>query len=271
LAPPDTRLLQRHLKLLRLEEQKPDLPFLKALVQAQLHHVPYENISKLIRFGDHGLTTLPSYEVYLNGLEEFQYGGTCYAQNGYFAELLRGLGFASSIHAAGSTKTPQSHLAILVALDQQKWVIDLGMFATFVGPFKLTSEARYSEQIGKTGYLFEGLEETRYRISTLRENTPPRIRQAQISPLALEAFVPDIAASFQIETTMMKSIGIFRLQAGTVSQAWNRVMSIDQERFEFNSIQELESAVHWKMNLPRFNMRRAYEVLNSHCGITLFN
>jgi arylamine N-acetyltransferase len=70
-----------------------------------LTRVPFENISKLYKQQHHGLTGLPSIELYLDGIERYHFGGTCYSNNFHFYSLLAALGYDVKLCAA-DTKTP---------------------------------------------------------------------------------------------------------------------------------------------------------------------
>ena len=77
-------LIARYLAVLGVAHQEPTLDALRELVTAHLTHVPFENISKLHNRKHHGLTGLPSIQLYLDGIERHHFGGTCYANNFHF-------------------------------------------------------------------------------------------------------------------------------------------------------------------------------------------
>lgn len=76
-------LLERYLNLLGVQRRKPSLDALCELVQAHLMRVPFENISKLYYKKHQGLRGLRSLELFLDGIERFHFGGTCYTNNYY--------------------------------------------------------------------------------------------------------------------------------------------------------------------------------------------
>jgi arylamine N-acetyltransferase len=82
-----------YLRVLGVARAAPSRGTLNELVRAQATRVPFENISKLYRFKHQGLAGIPSIEVYLEGIERFHFGGTCYPNNFHFCRLLRTLGY----------------------------------------------------------------------------------------------------------------------------------------------------------------------------------
>jgi len=76
-------LLDRYCRLLGLERKKPDLEFLGELLYAQISKIPFENISKIYFKKQSGICGMVDFEMYLNGIENHHFGGTCYALNYY--------------------------------------------------------------------------------------------------------------------------------------------------------------------------------------------
>ncbi|PKV93780.1 N-hydroxyarylamine O-acetyltransferase [Amycolatopsis echigonensis] len=104
-----------------------DLTALRVLQERHLMHVPFENLS--VHLGEPIELTE---QALFDKLVRHRRGGFCYELNGLFAALLRELGFAATLHAArvfddsGVPGPPLDHAAILVQLDDEQYLVDVG-------------------------------------------------------------------------------------------------------------------------------------------------
>ncbi|HWU43954.1 MAG TPA: hypothetical protein VN132_10970, partial [Bdellovibrio sp.] len=185
-------------------------------------------------------------------------------------ELLKALGFEADLIAAGSAEDPQSHVAIVVRSDERNFVVDLGMFSIFAGPFELKVGNSQQLQVGKTTYFFEPLSDNSFLMRTFRNGEPGRVRQGKNDPVSLDFFSEAIKKSFAKDTAMMKALAIHRVLNSQPAYSWGNVAYIGDVRFEFSTFQDFESAICQKLKLPKYNLKRAYEVLISHGGEKLF-
>jgi arylamine N-acetyltransferase len=107
-------LFERYLRVLGCRARKPGPEALTELTAAQLTRVYFENISKLYFMKREGLRELPGLERYLDGIERFHFGGTCYANNYYFHLLLGHLGYDVKLCGADMS-APDVHVVSIVA------------------------------------------------------------------------------------------------------------------------------------------------------------
>ena len=96
----DELLLGRYLRALGVARRNPTLEALDELVAAHLARIPFENVSKLYYRRHYGLTGIPDIERFLNGVEQYHFGGTCYTNNSHFFHLLASLGYDVKLCAA---------------------------------------------------------------------------------------------------------------------------------------------------------------------------
>ena len=80
-------LFDKYLDLLDVEATVPSFELLYKLVKAHLIKIPFENISKLI-FKRQGMNYIPTLQTFLEGIEKYNFGGTCYTNNYYFHLML---------------------------------------------------------------------------------------------------------------------------------------------------------------------------------------
>lgn len=115
-----------------------DLTTLRHLQRVHLHAVPFENLD--IRCG----RALALGEAALfDKIVARRRGGICYEQNTLFAALLRALGFRVSLLAAevGTAETTFGpsfdHMALLVVIDERRFLVDVGFGDSFLEPLDL--------------------------------------------------------------------------------------------------------------------------------------
>jgi N-hydroxyarylamine O-acetyltransferase len=102
---------------------------LTALMRAQLHTVPFENLD--VQAGKI-VSMVP--EDIVDKIVYRQRGGYCYEVNGLFAMALAAMGFEFDLIGARPMfypqRRPKSHMVLVVQLDGQRWLCDTG-FGSF--------------------------------------------------------------------------------------------------------------------------------------------
>ncbi len=166
-------LLERYLRLLGVPRRTPSLEGLRELVQAQLCRVPFENVSKLYYKKHLGLASLPSLELFLDGIERFNFGRTCYSNNYYFYQLLANLGYQANLCGVDMSN-PDVHLVSMAELDQRQYLVDVGYAAPFAVPLPRDAEMdiRYFGEPSRAGSSH------RRRVQRAIGLTPPRSASA---------------------------------------------------------------------------------------------
>ena len=159
----------------------PHFEMLRQLHLAHLMHVPFENLS------------IHSHEpIVLNDSALFEKivtrrrGGFCYELNGLFAGLLRELGFEVamlSAQVAGSQNgfsRDFDHMTLRVALNQERWLADVGFGDSFIEPLPLVADSQYQQR------------ENRYRL--VSDNQERLVLEQALKD---EAWVPQYRFSLQ--------------------------------------------------------------------------
>ena len=140
----------RYLRLLGIEKQRPDFEYLKEIVKAHVLKIPFENISKLYFYKRINLKKLIDFELYLDGIEKYGFGGTCYANNFYLNQLLSWLGYNIKLCGA-DMKNPDVHIVSVVNIENREFLIDTGYAAPFSEPIPLNLLNDYIIDMGKEG------------------------------------------------------------------------------------------------------------------------
>ena len=134
----------------RIEYRGPLTPqkeMLRQLHLAHLLHVPFENLS------------IHSHEpIVLNDSALFEKivmrrrGGFCYELNGLFAALLRELGFEVAMLSAQVAGNQNEfsrdfdHMTLRVALNQGRWLADVGFGDSFIEPLPLVADSEHQQR-----------------------------------------------------------------------------------------------------------------------------
>ena len=147
----DAKTFERYLSILGIEAAPPSLDHLHRLVRAQLTRVPFENISKLFLKKTRGASYIPSLEEHLDGIERFSFGGTCYANNPYFYELMRFLGYEVTLCGADMSK-PDVHVVSIVRLEGREYLVDVGYGAPFFEPMARDLDSEHEIIFGRNRY-----------------------------------------------------------------------------------------------------------------------
>ncbi len=116
--------------------------------------IPFENISKLYNRKHLGLAGLPSLQLYLDGIERYHFGGTCYANNFHFYSLLSTLGYSVKLCAADMTN-PDVHMVIMVNVDGREYLVDGGYGAPFLSPMPRDLANDYVVELGRDRYVLK--------------------------------------------------------------------------------------------------------------------
>jgi N-hydroxyarylamine O-acetyltransferase len=129
----------------------PSLPLLRALHQAHMLAVPFENLS--IHYGQP--IVLENAALFAKIVTRRR-GGFCYELNGLFAWLLRALGYDVSLlsaevaRAAGGFNPPFDHLTLCVhGLEGADWLADVGFGDSFWQPLRLARDVEQHDADGR--------------------------------------------------------------------------------------------------------------------------
>lgn len=114
---------------------------LKGLMNGHTCSIPFENLDVLM-----GRTILLDVDSLQKKLVDERRGGYCFEQNGLFLAVLLEIGFDARpiagrvrlLNPAREIPTPRTHLFILVELEGETWVADVG-----VGGMSLTAPLRF--------------------------------------------------------------------------------------------------------------------------------
>jgi N-hydroxyarylamine O-acetyltransferase len=260
-----------YLKILDLKIEKPSLDFLKKLVSAQLRNFPYENISKLQQAAQGNLRLL-TLEEHLEGQMKFGFGGTCYAQNIYFSQLLDQLGYKTTLVSASVDGFPGHLIAIRVVIDSQSYIVDFGFLDAFSGPFEENGNIVES-WLGGRLFRFIPQDNLQFRIEIYREEKLQLHFQSEKIIQSLDEIIPSIQESFKSDALFMNNLVIGKRFGSPCLNLWNQesiiTMGSQIEKRKLKSVQDLCQFVWKDMKLANYPIEESIDFLTSR-GIKFF-
>ena len=208
-----TRTFDRYLSILGVGREPPTLDNLRRLVRAQIIRVPFENISKLFLKKTADASYIPSLEDHLDGIERFNFGGTCYANNPHFAALLRHLGYEVDLCGADMSN-PDVHLVSFVHLEGREYLVDVGYAAPFYQPLARDTDTKLEIAFGRHRYVLHPQDDLkRSRMEHIRDGELIHGYLAKPEPREIDHFDEIIRDSYSDQSTFMNVVVIERFFA----------------------------------------------------------
>ncbi len=205
----DDAHVTRYLGLLGVSRKPPSLNALTELVAAHVTRVPFENISKLYR-RMLGITGLPDIGMFLDGIERYNFGGTCYANNFYLYALLASLGYDVKLCGA-DMRSPDVHMVSMVVVEGREYLVDAGYAAPFLSPLPRDLEHDYVIALGRDRYVLRPKDAKGYsRVELHREGTVRHDYVAKPAARRIADFEQVIADSFRPSATFLNAVLLAR-------------------------------------------------------------
>jgi arylamine N-acetyltransferase len=230
-----SKLFERYLNLLGINKSKPDFDFLIRIVKAHLVKVPFENISKLL-YNKKGMKNIPRLPEYLDGIEKYNFGGTCYVNNYYLYLLLQHLGFEIKLCGA-DMKKPDVHLISIVTVEKKEFIIDCGYAAPFFEPLPKDLKVDYIINFGNERYIVKPKDEKGVtKVEQYLNNELQHWYTAKPQPRKIEEFKKVIKDSYSDDAVFMNAIRITKF-TGTESLVLKNLQYIEVSGKNSSSLQ----------------------------------
>ena len=253
--PPSDKLFQRYLAVLGVSVRELSLDTLQELTAAHLTRVPFENISKLYYKKHNGLRGLPSLEMYLDGVENYNLGGTCYTNNYYLNLLLKYVGYEVKLCGAGMTN-PDVHIVNIVTLDEREYLVDVGYAAPFLKPLPLDLDQDYVVMLGRDRYVLKPRDEQcRSRVEMYRDDELIHGYTVKPIPRPIQHFDEVVAGSFSEDATFMNALLLVRFNVNW-SVAIHNYNLIESNGFEYRIVALADKGGLVRAIVDRFAMPR---------------
>jgi arylamine N-acetyltransferase len=245
----------RYLRVLQFAAAAPSFAALGGLVRAHLTRIPFENVSKLYYRRRCGLATLPDIEMYLDGIERYHFGGTCYSNNYYFHLLLRSLGYEAKLCAA-DMKTPGVHAVNIITVDGREYLVDTGYAAPLLEPIPRDLTTDYELTLGRDRYVVKPRDaDGCSRLDLYRDGALRHGYLARPAPRGIEDFRQVIGGSFRPDATFLNSLLLARFYPGAATVIHN--LTLIQSDKKHSTVQllanyeKLIAAIEKHFGMPR--------------------
>jgi N-hydroxyarylamine O-acetyltransferase len=261
----DRNSFARYLRVLEVPARPPSFAALCELTSAHLTRIPFENVSKLFYRHD-GPKGIPSLETFLDGIERYRFGGTCYTNNFHLHGLLVHLGYDAWLCGADMA-TPNVHLVNVVTLGGRRHLVDVGYAAPFLAPLPLDLAEDHEIAWGTGRYVLRPVdEEGRSRLEAYRDGAPVHGYVVNPKPRRIEEFAGVVADSFSDRAVFMHALLVARFfphrsvtlrnltLVAAAPSAVPRVRTLGRE--------ELPAVIESEFGIPRDVGRRALEGLD---------
>ncbi len=199
-------IVQRYLRVLGLSQGMPSFETLSELTAAHLTRIPFENISKLWRLRTQGFIGVPDVEVYLEGIERYHFGGTCYANNYNLYRLLLSLGYEVKLCGADMS-APDVHMVIMATVGGREYLVDVGYGAPFFEPMPRDLNSDYEVLLGRERFVLRPQDANgNSRLDMYRDGVVKHGYTAKPATRDIGIFEKAIADSFNGEATFMNAV-----------------------------------------------------------------
>jgi len=275
--------IQRYLRLLGIrtpiagqagwDEASPDERLLNHIVRRHLCRVPFENLSKLLLLGREGAGRVTTLGEFLDGIEQYDLGGTCFTNNPFLASLLKALGYDTDLLGADMSQ-PNVHTAIRVRLAGFEYHVDVGYGAPFRNAIRLDRLPWEFEQ-GSYRFLFERAAEPDACQAAVYLGGQ-RLHGYVVHPPARDAafFHPALFESYRSGMTFTNMLRIIRFFDDYAVDLQDAKLSIHRGAQTtcrlLRNMADLRAAVAGDLAMPRCPIDEAVAALEQRTGRSVF-
>lgn len=250
-----SNLCDRLLGVLGIDRQKTSFEALTEVVRAFAMRVPFENVSKLYYKARFGLRGLPNSDMYIDGIERYNFGGTCYPNNYHLHLLLAHLGYDVKLCGANMAN-PDVHLVNLVSLDGREFLVDAGYAAPFLAPLPRDLDEDYKISLGRERYVLNPQDGNGVsRLDLYRDGELVHGYTVKPIPRRIDHFTDVIKDSFRDSATFMNSLLLVRLYPGRSVVIRNlSIIESDKKGYDVRELSgrdQLPAAVEEHFSIPR--------------------
>jgi arylamine N-acetyltransferase len=207
----DREFYIRYLNILGVVPQKPSYNSLAEILAAHIVNIPFENISKLYYKKKFGLHSLPSFSLFLEGVEQYNFGGTCFANNYYLYCLLKFFDYDVKLCLA-ETNRQDTHIVNIVKINRKEYLADAGSAAPFFNPVPLFLSTNYEAARGRELYVFEPRDVNgKTRMRYFRNGAYKAGYIVDPEPRNIYDFHPAITDSFNADSLFMNSVYLAKI------------------------------------------------------------
>jgi len=268
----ESELYTRYLRVLGIEGIPSGLRGLQEIVRRHVHRVPFENISKLLLYAREGAGRAFTLEEFLDGIERYDLGGTCYTCNPYLTDLLRHLGYDADLLGADMT-VPDIHTCIRVRLDGVGYHIDCGYGGPFRAPLRLDRVPHVFFEGSVQYILGPNAHPNFYEMKSLSGGQRVHGYVVHDPPREAAFFEPAVRKSFAAGQTFMNHLRIVRIFDEHSVELFDRKLTVHRAgasvQTELSHLAELKHAIAVDLAMPRCPIEEALSIMERITGAPL--
>jgi arylamine N-acetyltransferase len=211
------------------------------------------------------LIDIPDLSQYLEGIEKYHLGGTCYSNNYFLNQLLNFLGYDVKLCGA-EMKRANSHMVNLITIDKKEYLVDVGYAAPFIEPIPRYLPTDFKISLGSDEYRLQPKDSNGCsRMILFRNGIEHHGYKVNPIPQKIGEFTNVIKESFKPEATFMNSLLLVRFDTN-YSQVIHNKEYIETKggeliRKKFNTRKELLTAIENIFSIPLFISQSAIDKL----------
>jgi N-hydroxyarylamine O-acetyltransferase len=264
---------EKYLKLLGIQMEPPSVSFLAAIVKRHLARVPYENVSKIIRFHQFG-PSIPSLEEFVEGIADKKFGGTCFAQNIYLNHILNSLGFKSELLSMRRDGII-SHVCLRVNIEASNYFVDVGLMSSFSGPFRIHPSESFTKDLGNQRFIFSPNSDLlNYRLEIWRAGKLSREFESSLIAFSEQDLEIGIRKTFERSAMFTTTLCVHRAFETHSLGIWDRnfyqIKGTEYSVQKIQSYAELESIFDDDLSLPQYPLELTLNLLQANGAEKLF-
>jgi N-hydroxyarylamine O-acetyltransferase len=262
----EEELFRRFLDLLGVQKQKPGLDALNEIVSAHVNRIPFENISKLYYKKRLNLENIPRFDMYIEGVEKYRFGGTCYANNYYMNRLLDWLGYEVKLCGAGM-RALDAHIVTIAKIEDREFLVDTGYAAPFTEAIPLDLSYNYILELGNDSYVLKPWDNNKPRqLELYRNGVLSHGYSINPMPRHIGEFKQVIADSYNAAATFMNALLLTRFDASHFLIIHNMTMTeargIVANNYPLGSTEQLISTIESRFGIPAEIVKESLTRLN---------
>ena len=262
----------RYLRLLGFDRAPSGLEGLRQIVRQHVIRVPFENISKLLLIAREHKGRITALPEFLDGLDHYDLGGTCYTANPFFTELLREAGYDADLLGCDMSHR-NVHTAIRVRIEGKEYHVDVGYGGPFYEPMPLAA-LPYEIRHGSFRYVLDRAGDGRFAMNVFRDGERVHGYAVNETPRHLEFFTDIILGSFHSTATFMTLLRVVRHFGDHSVELKNSVITVEHrhnsKRIQLSSLKHLRQTFNEEFRMPRCPVESAVETLEQITGQDFF-
>jgi len=262
----------RYLRLLGFDHPLSDLEGLRQVVRRHVIRVPFENISKLLLVGRERRGRVTALAEFLDGLERYDLGGTCYTANPFLAGLLREMGYDADLLGCDMAHA-NVHTAIRVRVGGDQYHVDVGYGGPFYEPLPLAELPREMNQ-GPYRYVLDRGGDGRLALNVFKGEERVHGYAVNETPREFAFFRDIILDSFRPAATFMTRLRVVRYFEDHSVELKNSLVTChrgsESEETRLTSMKQLRRIFDDEFHMPRCPEEEAVQTLEQLMGQSFF-